>query len=128
MEPKLHAALERAAARGQASITMLDQATPLAVFAVADGVREESHEIVNARDQCLKTTQEQQPVEKSRTDIRWSRGADHHRQRKTRAAEAGFVAKYHYGTSQPVIAAPSAFIEHEGSPARVRAAGGRHPR
>jgi Cu2+-exporting ATPase len=42
----LGAAVERAAARGQAAITMLEQTTPLAVFAVADAVREESREAV----------------------------------------------------------------------------------
>jgi Cu2+-exporting ATPase len=40
------AAAERAAARGQAAITMLEQTTPLAVFAVADAVRDESREAV----------------------------------------------------------------------------------
>jgi Cu2+-exporting ATPase len=42
----LRAAVERAAARGQAAITMLEQTTPLAVFAVADAIREESREAV----------------------------------------------------------------------------------
>jgi Cu2+-exporting ATPase len=42
----LGAAVERAAARGQAAITMLEQTTPLAVFAVADAIREESREAV----------------------------------------------------------------------------------
>ncbi|MBN1605305.1 MAG: FAD-dependent oxidoreductase, partial [Polyangiaceae bacterium] len=42
----LRAAVERAAARGQAAITMLEQTTPLAVFAVADDVRDESREAV----------------------------------------------------------------------------------
>jgi Cu2+-exporting ATPase len=46
VEPELHAAVEKAAARGQASITMLDQTKALAVFAVADAVREESREAV----------------------------------------------------------------------------------
>jgi Cu2+-exporting ATPase len=46
VEPTLRSAVDYAAARGQASITMLDQATPLAVFAVADAVREESREAV----------------------------------------------------------------------------------
>src|SRR6185369_10177105 len=46
MEPALLAAVDRAAARGQAAITMLEQATPVAVFAVADAVREESREAV----------------------------------------------------------------------------------
>jgi P-type Cu2+ transporter len=38
------AAADRAAARGQAAITMLDGTTPLAVFAIADPVREESRQ------------------------------------------------------------------------------------
>jgi Cu2+-exporting ATPase len=46
VDPKLHAAVEKAAARGQASITMLDQTKALAVFAVADAIREESREAV----------------------------------------------------------------------------------
>jgi Cu2+-exporting ATPase len=46
VEPELRTAVDRAAARGQATITMLDQNTPLAVFAVADAVREESGEAV----------------------------------------------------------------------------------
>jgi Cu2+-exporting ATPase len=45
-EPALRAAIDRASARGQAAITMLEHTTPLAVFAVADAVREESHEAV----------------------------------------------------------------------------------
>ena len=46
IEPALQAAIDRASARGQASITMLEQTAPFAVFAVADAVREESHEAV----------------------------------------------------------------------------------
>jgi Cu2+-exporting ATPase len=46
MAPDFRAAIDRAAARGQAAITMLDGTTPLAVLAVADAVREESHEAV----------------------------------------------------------------------------------
>lgn len=46
MNPAFQAAVDRAAARGQAAITMLDGTTPLAVFAVADAVREESREAV----------------------------------------------------------------------------------
>jgi len=46
VEPELRTAVDRAAARGQATITMLDQTTPLAVFAVADAIREESREAV----------------------------------------------------------------------------------
>ena len=44
--PALRAAIDRAAERGQAAITMLEGTTPLAVFAVADAVREESREAV----------------------------------------------------------------------------------
>jgi Cu2+-exporting ATPase len=44
--PMLQEAIDRAAARGQAAITMLEGKTPLAVFAVADAVREESREAV----------------------------------------------------------------------------------
>jgi P-type Cu2+ transporter len=43
----LRAAIDRAAARGQAAITMIDPSGPVAVFAVADAVREESHEAVS---------------------------------------------------------------------------------
>jgi Cu2+-exporting ATPase len=46
LEPALRAAIDRAAARGQAAITLLEGTTPLAVFAVADAVREESREAV----------------------------------------------------------------------------------
>jgi Cu2+-exporting ATPase len=42
----LRQAIDRAASRGQAAITMLEQSTPIAVFAVADAVREESREAV----------------------------------------------------------------------------------
>jgi Cu2+-exporting ATPase len=46
LEPAFREAIDRAAVRGQAAITMLDRTTPLAVFAVADAVREESREAV----------------------------------------------------------------------------------
>ena len=46
IEPGLRAAIDRAAARGQAAITMVEQGKPVAVFAVADAIREESHEAV----------------------------------------------------------------------------------
>ena len=42
----LQAAIDRAAARGQSAITMLEGTTALAVFAVADAIREESREAV----------------------------------------------------------------------------------
>jgi Cu2+-exporting ATPase len=44
--PIFQAAIDRAASRGQAAITMLAGSTPLAVFAVADAVRDESREAV----------------------------------------------------------------------------------
>jgi Cu2+-exporting ATPase len=44
--PTLQAAIDRAAARGQAAITMVDGTRPVAVFAVADAVRPESREAV----------------------------------------------------------------------------------
>ena len=46
LDPALQAAVDRASARGRASITMLDGTSPLAVLAVADAVREESREAV----------------------------------------------------------------------------------
>jgi Cu2+-exporting ATPase len=45
-EPALRAAIDRAASRGQAAITMLREGKPVAVFAVADAIREESREAV----------------------------------------------------------------------------------
>ena len=47
LDPVLQAAVDRAAARGQSAITLLEGATPLAVFAVADAVRDESREAVS---------------------------------------------------------------------------------
>ena len=46
IDPAFQAAIDRAAGRGQAAITMLDRTAPLAVFAIADAVREESREAV----------------------------------------------------------------------------------
>jgi Cu2+-exporting ATPase len=46
IDPVLQTAVDRAAARGQAAITMMEPTTALAVFAVADAVREESREAV----------------------------------------------------------------------------------
>ena len=46
MDAVLQSAIDRASKRGQASITMLEGATPFAVFAVADAIREESREAV----------------------------------------------------------------------------------
>jgi P-type Cu2+ transporter len=45
-EPEMRAAIDRAASRGQAAITMLEADRPVAIFAVADAVREESREAV----------------------------------------------------------------------------------
>ena len=45
-DPALGAAIDRAASRGQAAITMIEHTTPLAVFAVADAIRDESREAV----------------------------------------------------------------------------------
>ncbi|MGE5359143.1 MAG: heavy metal translocating P-type ATPase [Bacteroidales bacterium] len=44
--PALAAAIDQASARGQAAVTMLDGTTPIAVFALADAVRDESREAV----------------------------------------------------------------------------------
>jgi Cu2+-exporting ATPase len=47
IEPKLREAVDRAAARGQSAITMIEDTTPTAVFTVADAVREESRDAVD---------------------------------------------------------------------------------
>jgi Cu2+-exporting ATPase len=46
LPPQLDAAVERAAKRGQASITMLRDNAAVAVFAIADAIRDESREAV----------------------------------------------------------------------------------
>jgi P-type Cu2+ transporter len=46
IEPRLQSAIDRAASRGQTAITLLQDKVPLAVFAIADAVREESREAV----------------------------------------------------------------------------------
>jgi Cu2+-exporting ATPase len=46
MDSLLQSAIDRASKRGQASITMLEGTTPVAVFAVADAIREESSQAV----------------------------------------------------------------------------------
>ena len=46
IEPRLQTAIDRAASRGQAAITLVQDGRSLAVFAVADAVREESREAV----------------------------------------------------------------------------------
>jgi len=45
-DPMLQAAIDRASQRNQAAITMLEGTNPIAVFAVADAIREESREAV----------------------------------------------------------------------------------
>jgi Cu2+-exporting ATPase len=45
--PDLQAAIDRAAQRGQAAITMVDGATAVAVLAVADAVRDESRDAID---------------------------------------------------------------------------------
>ncbi len=47
LDPTLSAAIDRAASLGQGAITMIEGTTPVAVFAVADAIREESREAVN---------------------------------------------------------------------------------
>ena len=47
LDDKLQQAIERAASRGQAAITMIDNGVPVAVFAVADAIRDESKEAVD---------------------------------------------------------------------------------
>jgi P-type Cu2+ transporter len=46
VDPALQAAIERAAARGQAAITMIEGASAMAVLAVADAVRPESRDAI----------------------------------------------------------------------------------
>ncbi|MFN2564639.1 MAG: copper-translocating P-type ATPase [Gemmatimonadaceae bacterium] len=46
LSPALSGAIERAASRGQSAITMVEGNRPLAVFAVADAIREESREAI----------------------------------------------------------------------------------
>jgi Cu2+-exporting ATPase len=46
LPPVLRAALDRATSRAQTAITLIEGRTPLAVLAVADAIREESHEAV----------------------------------------------------------------------------------
>jgi Cu2+-exporting ATPase len=46
-DPVLTAAIDRAASRGQTAITTMENSTPLAVFAIADAIREESREAVD---------------------------------------------------------------------------------
>ena len=46
-DPAFAAAIDRAASRGQAAITMVEREIPIAVFAVADAIRDESREAVD---------------------------------------------------------------------------------
>src|SRR5262249_11649283 len=46
LEPGLQATIDRAASRGQAAITMIDEGTATAVFTVADAIRVESRDAV----------------------------------------------------------------------------------
>jgi Cu2+-exporting ATPase len=46
VDPALQAAIERAAARGQATITMIEGTAAMAVFAIADAVRPESRDAI----------------------------------------------------------------------------------
>jgi len=46
IDPSLQAAIDRASERGQAAITLTESTTALAVFAVADAIRDESREAV----------------------------------------------------------------------------------
>jgi Cu2+-exporting ATPase len=46
VDPSLQAAIDRAAARGESAITMVDGTAVVAVFAVADAIRDESREAV----------------------------------------------------------------------------------
>src|SRR5262245_23912567 len=46
MDPTLQAAIDSAGARGQAAITMIEETSAMAVFAIADAVRPESREAI----------------------------------------------------------------------------------
>ena len=46
VDPTLHAAIERAATRGQSAITMIEGTSAMAIFAMADAVRAESREAI----------------------------------------------------------------------------------
>ena len=69
IDPLLQAAVDRAAARGQAAITLMEATTPLAVLAVADAVREESREAVQRlhaqRIEVIMMTGDAEPVARS---------------------------------------------------------------
>jgi Cu2+-exporting ATPase len=69
LESVLKAAIERAAARGQTGITMIDEGTPTAVFAIADAIRVESRDAVQRlHDQSIEVimmTGDAKPVAQS---------------------------------------------------------------
>jgi Cu2+-exporting ATPase len=69
LDPSLRAAIDRAAGRGQAAITMMEPTEALAVFAVADAVRDESREAVRRlhaqRIEVIMMTGDAQPVARS---------------------------------------------------------------
>jgi Cu2+-exporting ATPase len=46
IDPVFQSAIEQASQRGQAAITLLEGTTPIAVFAVADAIREESRDAI----------------------------------------------------------------------------------
>lgn len=65
----LAAAIDRASTRGQAAITMLESSTPIAVFAVADAIRDESRDVVQRlheqQIEVVMTTGDAEPVARS---------------------------------------------------------------
>src|SRR5262245_25709292 len=69
MDSVLQSAIDRASKRGQASITMLEGTKPLAVFAVADAIRDESRDAVqrlhNQRIEVIMMTGDAQAVARS---------------------------------------------------------------
>jgi len=69
LEPGLQAAIGRPASRGQAAITMIDEGSATAVFAVADAIRAESREAVQRlHDQSIEVimmTGDAKPVAQS---------------------------------------------------------------
>jgi P-type Cu2+ transporter len=69
LDPSLRAAIDRAAGRGQAAITMMETTEALAVFAVADAVRDESREAVQRLHaqsiEVIMMTGDAQPVARS---------------------------------------------------------------
>src|SRR5215510_14830773 len=72
IDPALQAAIDRAAERGQTAITLIESTTALAVFAVADAVRDESREAVQRlhaqRIEVIMMTGDAEPVARSVAD------------------------------------------------------------